>query len=50
VKTPVSEDARDWIAHIVEDDEQPDLGTYVVAYCPLCALLEFRRAPRSRYT
>ena len=46
----LSEEARDWIAKIVEDDEDPDADTYVVTYCPLCALLEFRRAPRSRYT
>jgi hypothetical protein len=46
----VSEDARDWIAHIVYEDDDPDAETYVVSYCPLCALLEFRRAPRSRYT
>jgi hypothetical protein len=46
----VSEDACDWIAHIVEEDEGPDAETYVVTYCPLCALLEFHRAPRSRYT
>lgn len=29
------------IAHIVDDDEEPDVAPYVVAHCPLCALLEF---------
>ena len=47
---PQCEEARGWIAHIVEDDEEPDADSYVVTYCPLCALLEFHRAPRSRYT
>jgi hypothetical protein len=46
----LSEEARDSKAHLLEDDEEPDAETYVVAYCPLCALLEFHRAPRSRYT
>jgi hypothetical protein len=30
----LSEEARDWIAHIVEDDEEPDADAYVVTYCP----------------
>jgi hypothetical protein len=45
----ISADARDWIAHIVDDDEET-YETCVVALCPVCALLEFHRAPRSGYT
>jgi hypothetical protein len=46
----VSEDARDWIAHLVEDEEEPDAEPYVVAYCPTCAERELGRQARSRYT
>ena len=46
----VSEDAREWIAKIVEDDEEPETEHYVVLYCPACAEREFYRRPRSRYT
>jgi hypothetical protein len=46
----VSEDACDWIAHLVDDEEDPGAETYVVAYSPACAEREFHREPRSRYT
>jgi hypothetical protein len=46
----VSEDARDWIAHLAEDEEEPEIEPYVVLYCPACAEREFQRQPRSRYT
>jgi hypothetical protein len=45
----VSENARDWIAHIVyEDDDQALRPTS--SPTALSALLEFHRALRSRYT
>jgi MoxR-like ATPase len=30
----ISEDARDWIAKLIEDDEEPDSESFVVLYCP----------------
>jgi hypothetical protein len=46
----ISEDARDWIAKLIDDDEEPDYESFVVLYCPDCAEWEFERQPRSRYT
>jgi hypothetical protein len=46
----ISEDAREWIAHLVDDEEEPGADTYIVAYCPTCAEREVHRQPRSRYT
>jgi hypothetical protein len=46
----ISEDARDWIAKLIDDDEEPDYESFVVLYCPACAEREFQRQPRSRYT
>jgi hypothetical protein len=42
----LSETAVDWIARIVEDDEEPEMEHYVVLYCPRCAEREFDRRPR----
>jgi hypothetical protein len=44
----ISEDARDWIAKLIDDDEEPESS--VVLYCPDCAEWEFERQPRSKYT
>jgi len=33
--------ARGWRAKIVEDEEDPEMGRYVVYYCPSCAQREF---------
>jgi hypothetical protein len=33
----ISEDARDWIAKLIDDDEEPDYESFVVLYCPDCA-------------
>jgi hypothetical protein len=30
-----------WIAHLIDDDEEPEQGTSVVDYCPACAAREF---------
>lgn len=47
----VSDDARDWIAKVVEgDDEEPIAAPYVITYCPTCAEREFGRTPRNEYT
>jgi hypothetical protein len=46
----ISEDARDWIAKLIDDDEEPGYESFVVLYCPDCAEREFQRQPRSRYT
>jgi hypothetical protein len=46
----ISEDARDWIAKLIDDDEEPEYESFVVLYCPACAKREFQRQPRSRYT
>jgi hypothetical protein len=46
----ISEDARDWIAKLIEDDEAPDSESSVVLYCPACAEWEFEWQPRSPYT
>ena len=43
----ISEDARDWIAKLIEDDEEQDAESSVVLYCPACAEWEFERQPRS---
>jgi ribosomal protein L44E len=45
-----SDDGRGWIAVIVDDEGEPDVGAYVVTYCPACAKREFGfvgRLPRS---
>jgi hypothetical protein len=44
----VTEDARDWIALLAE--EEPGGDSCVVVYCPVCAEREFDRAPRLTYT
>jgi hypothetical protein len=44
----ISEDARDWIAKLIDDDEESESS--VVLYCPDCAEWEFERQPRSPYT
>jgi hypothetical protein len=44
----ISEDARDWIAKLIDDDEESE-GS-VALYCPDCAEWEFERQPRSLYT
>ena len=36
-----SDDGRGWIAVIVDDEEEADVGAYVVTYCPACAKREF---------
>ena len=36
-----SETAQGWIALIIDDEEEPDVDPYVVAYCPNCAQREF---------
>lgn len=42
----ISEDARDWIAKLIDDDEEAESS--VVLYCPACEEWEFERQPRSR--
>jgi hypothetical protein len=45
----VSEEARDWIALLVEDDEEePDVPASVAMYCPVCADREFGKQRRFR--
>jgi hypothetical protein len=44
----ISEDAGEWIAKLIDDDEESESS--VVLYCPACAEWEFERQPRSRYT
>jgi hypothetical protein len=46
----ISEDARDWIPKVIDDDEEPDYESFVVLYCPDWAEREFQWQPRSRYT
>jgi hypothetical protein len=41
----VTEDARDWIALLVDDEEESEAS--VVAYCPVCPARELFR-PRKR--
>jgi hypothetical protein len=45
-----SEDARDWIAKLIDDEDEPEYESFVVLYCPACAEREFERQPRSPYT
>ena len=41
--------ARGWRAKIVEDEEDPEMGRYVVYYCPSCAQREFGQSePRHK--
>jgi hypothetical protein len=37
----LSEDAAGWIAKVVDPDDDPDVESYVVTYCPDCAEHEF---------
>jgi hypothetical protein len=30
-----------WIAHLVDDEEEPEQDAYVVVFCPRCAAREF---------
>jgi hypothetical protein len=46
----ISEDARDWIAKLIDDEQEPGSESFVVLYCPDCAEWEFERQARSRYT
>jgi hypothetical protein len=40
----IGERAGGWIAKIVDDEESPERGAYVVSYCPVCAEHEFEWA------
>jgi hypothetical protein len=33
--------ATGWLAHLIEDRDEPDQVPYVVFYCPVCAQREF---------
>jgi hypothetical protein len=37
----VCEYAEGWIAHLIDDDEEPKQDSFVVHYCPACAAREF---------
>ena len=45
----IGEDARDWIAKLIDDDDEESESS-VALYCPDCAEWEFQRQPRSPYT
>jgi hypothetical protein len=38
----IGEDARDWIAKLIDDGEEPGYESFVVLYCPACAEREFQ--------